>query len=94
VAAASPAINKDDSLLIVSGDDGKLVDFKPLSQHPGFPKNILAYYPKTDSWRIAGEMPFSRATVPTTIWRNMAIIPNGEARPGYRTPQVWEMELP
>jgi N-acetylneuraminate epimerase len=92
-AAASPAVRKDHLLLIVSGDDGKLVGFEPKSQHPGFPKDILVYDSKTDRWSIAGESPISRATVPTTIWHGRAIIPNGEARPGYRTPQVWEMNF-
>lgn len=89
VAAPSPAIATGGRLLIVSGDDGKLVNFEPKSAHPGFPKDVLAYDPRADQWTAAGESPLSRATVPVVEWQGQSIIPNGEARPGIRTPEVW-----
>lgn len=93
VAAPSPAITMNQQLLIVSGDDGELVNFEPKSQHPGFPQNVIAYDPKADEWNDLGAAPLSRATAPVVNWQNLAVIPNGEARPGYRTPEVWGLEL-
>lgn len=93
VAAPSPAILRDRKFLIVSGDDGVNVNFEPKSEHPGFPRTVLVYDPKTDSWSQSENSPLSRATVPTVEWNQMAIIPNGEVRPGYRTPEVWGLEL-
>lgn len=89
VAAPSPAIARGERLLVVSGDDGRLVNFEPKSAHPGFPKDVLAYEPRTDKWQSLGASPLSRATVPVVEWRGLAVIPNGEARPGIRSPQVW-----
>jgi hypothetical protein len=91
-AAPSPAILNEGELLIVSGDDGKLVNFEPKSAHPGFPRDVLAYDPRADKWTRLNNSPLSRATVPVVSWRGMAVIPNGEARPGYRTPEVWALE--
>jgi len=93
VAAPSPAILREGNLLIVSGDDGELANFEPKSAHPGFPKDVLSYDPRADKWTQLGESPLSRATVPVVEWRGAAVIPNGEARPGRRTPEVWALDL-
>lgn len=96
-AAPSPAPWVADSrLLVISGDDGKKVGFKPETAHPGFPRDVLAYDVTGDTWSLAGEAPFSRATVPTAVWDQQVVIPNGEARPGYRSPEVWSLhaEMP
>src|ERR1035441_1158378 len=45
VAAPSPAVAFDGQLLIVSSDDGALVNFEPKSAHPGFPKDVLLTSP-------------------------------------------------
>lgn len=92
-AAPSPAPVRKGRLLIISGDDGKFVDFEPKTQHPGFPKNVLAYDPNADQWTRFGDCPISRATVPVVEWKKQAVIPNGEVRPGRRTPQVWQFDL-
>jgi N-acetylneuraminic acid mutarotase len=94
VAAPSPAIRFNQKLLIVSGDDGALVNFEPKAAHPGFPKDILAYDIHSDQWTRLGNAPFSRATAPVIQWNKMAVIPNGEPRPGRRTPEVWALQLP
>jgi hypothetical protein len=92
-AAPSPApCLADRQLLVISGDDGKLVGFKPETAHPGFPRDVLAYDVKRDAWSLAGAAPFSRATVPTATWAGRVVIPNGEARPGYRSPEVWSLK--
>jgi len=90
-AAPSPAIAEDNQLLVVSGDDGALVDFEPKSRHPGFPKTVLAYDPRRDRWRNLGDSQLSRATAPVVNWRGRAVIVNGEVRPGQRTPEVWAL---
>jgi len=92
VAAPSPAFATADSrLLVVSGDDGLHVGFRPETAHPGFPRDVLAYDVAANAWQSLGPGPLSRATVPTTMWHGKLIIPNGEKRPGYRSPEVWSM---
>ena len=94
VAAPSPALVAAGSrLLIVSGDDGKKVDFQPVKEHPGFPRDVLAYDAERDAWNAAGQVPFSRATVPAVRWLGRDVIPNGEVRPRVRTPEVWATKL-
>jgi N-acetylneuraminic acid mutarotase len=89
VAAPSPAPLLAGRLLVLSGDDGSRVGFQPLSEHPGFARDALAYEPEADRWTSAGAVPFSRATVPVTFWRGRFVMPNGESRPGVRSPEVW-----
>jgi N-acetylneuraminic acid mutarotase len=89
VAAPSPAAVRDGQLLVISGDDGTLVNFEPKSRHPGFPRDVLAYDPRNDKWSNIGTSLLSRATVPVVEWRGFAVIPNGEMRPGVRSPEVW-----
>lgn len=92
--APSPApLLPDGRLLVLTGDDGTKITFQPEEHHPGFPRDVLAYDPRRNAWETIGSVPFSRATVPTTRWRGSYIIPNGEVRPGYRTPEVWALEL-
>ena len=94
VAAPSPAMLIDaHSLMIVSGDDGSKLGFKPETEHPGFPRTALLFDTNSATWKDAGAVPFSRATVPTTAWQGSFVIPNGEARPGYRTNEVWRLML-
>lgn len=95
VAAPSPAVTlADGSLLVFSGDDGANVSFAPVEKHPGFPRTALRYDRRHDRWSAAGGVPFSRATVPVTVWESRVIIPNGEVRPRVRTPEVWSLEVP
>jgi N-acetylneuraminate epimerase len=89
VAAPTPAPSLNDSFLLLGGDDGSRVGFEPLDQHPGFPKTILTYNANSDTWREIGEVPASRAVVPTVFWHDRFVIPSGEVRPGVRSPEVW-----
>lgn len=89
VAAPSPAPVIDSQILILGGDDGKLVDFEPKTKHPGFPRSILAFDLKAQTWSEKGEVPFSLVTTNAVLWNGQIIIPGGEARPGVRSPQVW-----
>ena len=93
VAAPSPALRgAGKRLLIVSGDDGANVSFTPVREHPGFPRDVLSYDPERDVWSRAGDVPFSRATVPVVRWLGRDVIPNGESRPRVRTPEVWAVK--
>jgi len=91
-AAPSPAPGGDPShFVILGGDDGRLVDFRPLERHPGFPRSILSYDVRRDCWEQVGEQPVSRVTTSAVFWRNHYIIPSGEVGPGVRTADVWSM---
>ncbi len=90
-AAAAPSPGPDlgqSGFTILGGDDGSLVDFRPLDQHPGFSKSILAYDTNTDSWRSISEQPASHVTTFTVHWRDRLVIPSGEVRPGVRSAEV------
>jgi N-acetylneuraminate epimerase len=94
VASPTPAPTFDPStFLVLSGDDGTLVDFKPLEKHPGFPKSILAYDTIAESWKNAGEAPVAHVTTTMVAWRNRFVMPSGEIRPGKRSPSVWSLQL-
>lgn len=90
VAAPTPAPIIDNSqILVLSGDDGSKVGFEPIDQHPGFPASVLAYDTKSNAWTFASAMPAPRVTVPAVMWQKRIVVPNGEARPGIRSPEVW-----
>jgi|JI6StandDraft_1071083.scaffolds.fasta_scaffold01603_12 N-acetylneuraminate epimerase len=89
VAAPSPLPMSDGELLMIGGDDGALANFEPKTQHPGFPRRVIAYDAKSDRWRGAGELPFSLVTTPAVEWRGRIVIAGGESRPGKRSPEVW-----
>jgi N-acetylneuraminate epimerase len=90
VAAPSPApVWAGPRILVLSGDDGTKIGFQPLDQHPGFAKDVLAYDAAKDTWTRIGEVPCTQVTVPAVAWCGRQVIPNGEIRPGVRTPEVW-----
>jgi N-acetylneuraminic acid mutarotase len=93
VAAPSPALAAGGKLLIVTGDDGLNMTFQPVEKHPGFPRNALSYDTGADAWAVIDNVPISRATAPTVLWRDRVVIPNGEVRPRVRTPEVWSVRL-
>jgi N-acetylneuraminic acid mutarotase len=93
VAAPNPAPVVDGKILIIGGDDGANVNFEPKSKHPGFPRSIMAFDLKTQSWSEAGAVPFSLVTTNAVLWNDRLVIPGGEARPGVRSPQVWSAPL-
>jgi N-acetylneuraminic acid mutarotase len=93
VAAPNPAPVVGGKILIIGGDDGVNVNFEPKSKHPGFPRDILAFDLKTQSWCKAGEVPFSLVTTNAVLWNDQLVIPGGEARPGVRSPSVWSAPL-
>ena len=91
VAAPAPAPFQQGKFLLVGGDDGSRVGFQPITEHPGFPKGILAYDPVADRWSQLEEVPAPRATVPCVEWQGKSVIPSGEVRPGVRSPEIWSL---
>jgi N-acetylneuraminate epimerase len=90
-AAPSPMpVAPTGELLVISGDDGQRGHLTG-PDHPGFPREVLAYDARRDAWRVAGEAPISRATAPTTFWAGSWIIASGEKKPGYRSNEVWAL---
>jgi cyclically-permuted mutarotase family protein len=60
-----------------------------LDSHPGFYRGILVYNTKTHAWRKIEEAGFPvQATTTAFAWNKRIIIPQGEIRPGVRTPAV------
>lgn len=92
VAAPSPASFVGNKLLILGGDDGAQINTPP-TEHHGFPRDVLAYDVKTDSWEKLSEMPFGLVTTPSVNWNKQIIVPGGEARPGIRSTEVWAGSL-
>lgn len=94
VAAPTPAPPVgQSSFLLLGGDDGSLVGFAPLAQHPGFPGRILTYHTITDTWRDTGAMPRAHVTTPVVRWNDAVVVPTGEVRPGVRSPDVWSLRV-
>jgi len=93
VAAPSPApaIGKS-QLLVMGGDDGAQLNATP-TEHKGFPSDVLAYDIKQDIWTVAGQLPFSKVTVPVAEWHGKFIVISGEKQPGIRSPEVWSGSL-
>jgi N-acetylneuraminate epimerase len=90
VAAPGPVPVVEERLWVIGGDDGTHAAFEPKDRHPGFPRDVLAYDPGTNTWTQVGKVPFSLVTTALVEWRNRLVIPGGEARPGKRSPQVWQ----
>jgi SSS family solute:Na+ symporter len=78
-------------LWVPSGDDGALFfQTEALKDdHPGFPRDILAYHTITDTWATVGEAPANQVTTTAVWWNDTITIASGETRPRVRTPAVW-----
>ncbi|MCF7838303.1 MAG: sodium/solute symporter [Candidatus Marinimicrobia bacterium] len=79
-------------------------ELERLKDHwPPFTDRILAYHTITDTWTALGRLPrnlgpdpagnpnagtWPAITTVTTWWRGRIVVPNGEIRPGVRTPRV------
>jgi N-acetylneuraminic acid mutarotase len=95
VAIPSPA---GDCLRIFGGSNRDFVETQRQARpatngngpaHPGFPNQILAYVPTTNTWRTEGMLPQPAPVTTTSVpWQGSWIIPSGESKPGIRTPQI------
>ena len=92
-AALSPApVMPDGRILVVSGDDGTRRHLDG-PDHPGFPRDMLAYDPATDRWENLGEGPASIANVPSAVWHGRWLAICGEQRPGIRSNKIWVLDF-
>ncbi len=91
-AAPTPAPIFEGQIFLLGGDDATVTGYSA-QEHPGFHSQSLSYSIAQDRWSDAGEIPAPRAVLPCTTWQGMAIIVNGELRPGKRSNQVWAINL-
>lgn len=65
-----------------------------LVQHPGFSRVVLALDFNTDIWRMWNPLPAEPpVTTHAVIYKRFIILPNGEIKPGVRTPRIWMGKL-
>jgi SSS family transporter len=84
-------------VFILGGADGSLYPKADAFQdeHPGFPKQALAYHTITDTWTSAGPLPAHHVSTTAVRWgedtvNDPIIIPGGEVHPRMHSPEVWE----
>ena len=80
-------------IFVLGGADGSLF-FKSdelKDNHPGFPKEALAYHTITDTWSGAGAIPQNHVTTIAVPWDGDIVVPSGEVRPRVRSPRVWRV---
>lgn len=82
-------------VFVFSGDDGSLVERNAElgDNHPGFPKDILAYHSITNTWAKMGEMAAPYVTTSAVLWDKRIVIPGGEDRPGHRGGDLWSYSI-
>jgi SSS family solute:Na+ symporter len=80
-------------LFVLGGADGSLFfqGDQLRDNHPGFPKQALAYHTVTDTWTSAGAIPQNHVTTIAVKWDDAIIIPSGEVRPRVRSPKIWRV---
>ncbi len=80
-------------IFVLGGADGSLF-FKGdelKDEHPGFPKEALAFDTVANNWSSAGATPRNHVTTVAVEWDGGIIIPSGEVRPRVRSPKVWRV---
>ncbi|TWT93312.1 sodium:solute symporter family transporter [Stieleria varia] len=87
MAGTSVAVGQSHAL-VLGGDDGSLFGAELRDQHPGFPREALAYHTITDRWASAGEMPANHVTTVAVKFAGRIVIPSGEIRPRVRSPRL------
>lgn len=93
-AVAAPVIAPkeagDATVVLLGGDDGSLVNFKPPQAHPGFAARVLTYNAVTNAWAERGVANITApVTCPTVSWQGGTAIISGEVKPGVRSPACW-----
>ncbi len=99
----APALGSS-HLALLGGDDGSRssLGLTLKNRHPGFSREILLYHTVTDTWVRASSIPaelpgpspgkavkvFPPVTTPALWWKGRIVLPNGEIRPGVRTPRI------
>ncbi len=80
-------------IFVLGGADGSLFFQGDVlkDDHPGFPKESLAYDTITNKWTSAGSIPRNHVTTIAVQWNDSIIIPSGEVRPRVRSPKIWSV---
>ncbi len=93
--AAAPALAWGDThILVLSGDDGLLVDqiAELGDNHPGYPLDVFGYHTVTNTWTRFGAIPDALLTTPAVPFQGGIAIAGGEPKPGQRVQRVvWGM---
>lgn len=78
-------------IVIPGGLDDETLQFTDQKTHPGFKEEVIAYNTMSEEWVTLSDMPYgaSRVTAPTTRWKGMWVVPNGESAPGVRSSKVF-----
>ncbi len=87
-AAPTPAPVIHGRIYLLGGDDATVTGYTP-QNHPGFHNQSLCYNPAANAWEDAGTIAAARAVLPCAVWNGLAVIVNGEQRPGKRSNEVW-----
>lgn len=95
-AAPTPAMAVNQThFSIFGGDNSKGAAYGSEDAGPGFNRKILSYALESGKWNVTGEIPqHFVASVTTNAVQNGSkyIVAAGEARPGIRTPQIYQVE--
>ncbi len=91
-AAPTPAPVIHGHIYLLGGDDATVTGFTP-QNHPGFHNQSLCYNPASNEWADAGTIAAARAVLPCAEWNGLAVIVNGEQRPGKRSNEVWAARM-
>ena len=91
-AAPTPCPVINGHIYLLGGDDATVKGFTP-ANHPGFHNQSLCYSPARDAWSEAGTIAAARAVLPCAEWNGLAVIVNGEQRPGKRSNEVWAAKM-
>ena len=88
----APSIGLD-HILFPGGLDEITAKHKDQKTFPGFLSGLLAYHDGSDTWLDFGNLPKgdTRVTVPSVLWDQKWVIPNGEVGPGKRSPKVFTL---
>jgi N-acetylneuraminic acid mutarotase len=63
--------------------------------HPGFSADVWVYHPDTNSWQVAGSIPFAPpVTTQAVVWKNHVYLCSGEIKAGVRSPDILQATLP
>ena len=80
-------------IFVLGGDDGSLFfqadELK--DEHPGFPREALAYHTITNTWTSAGPIPQNHVTTVPVLWDKRLVVASGEVRPRVRSASVWSI---
>lgn len=94
VMAGTGAAWGQSHIFVLGGADGTLFDKAEelKDEHPGFPKESLAYHTITDTWVSGGAMPANHVTTTPVRWGDRVVVASGEVRPRVRSPKIWAIK--